>query len=82
MKKPVNCYSVADLAARLETSANTLQRWRTTGTGPEFFRHGMRMIYYPEAAVKEWEDNQSLQRSTAENRDPRRDLGVTQRKRT
>ena len=35
----------ADLAARLNVSPRTLERWRWTGEGPAFLKIGGRVVY-------------------------------------
>ena len=52
-----------ELAARLNISPRTLERWRWTGEGPRFMKVGGRVIYRLED-VEGYEDSQ-LRNSTA-----------------
>lgn len=52
------------LAARLNISPRTLERWRWTGEGPRFMKVGGRVVYRLED-VEGYEDSQ-LRNSTAE----------------
>lgn len=38
-------FNQADLAARLNISPRTLERWRWTGEGPAFLKIGGRVVY-------------------------------------
>lgn len=42
---PVTHLNQADLAARLNISPRTLERWRWTGAGPAFLKIGGRVVY-------------------------------------
>ena len=53
-----------ELAARLNISPRTLERWRWTGEGPRFMKVGGRVVYRLED-VERYEDSQ-LRNSTAE----------------
>ena len=53
-----------ELAARLNISPRTLERWRWTGEGPRFMKVGGRVVYRLED-VEGYEDSQ-LRNSTAE----------------
>lgn len=53
-----------ELAARLNISPRTLERWRWTGEGPRFMKVGGRVVYRLED-VEVYEDSQ-LRNSTAE----------------
>ena len=53
-----------ELAARLNISPRTLERWRWTGEGPRFRKVGGRVVYRLED-VEGYEDSQ-LRNSTAE----------------
>jgi predicted site-specific integrase-resolvase len=53
-----------ELAARLNISPRTLERWRWTGDGPRFMKVGGRVVYRLED-VEGYEDSQ-LRNSTAE----------------
>ena len=53
-----------ELAARLNISPRTLERWRWTGVGPRFMKVGGRVVYRLED-VEGYEDSQ-LRNSTAE----------------
>lgn len=53
-----------ELAARLNISPRTLERWRWTGEGPRFMKVGGRVVYRLED-VEGYEDGQ-LRNSTAE----------------
>lgn len=53
-----------ELAARLNISPRTLERWRWTGEGPRFMKVGGRVVYRLED-VEGYEDCQ-LRNSTAE----------------
>ncbi len=53
-----------ELAARLNISPRTLERWRWTGEGPRYMKVGGRVVYRLED-VEGYEDSQ-LRNSTAE----------------
>ena len=53
-----------ELAARLNISPRTLERWRWTGEGPRFMKVGGRVVYRLED-VEGYEDSQQ-RNSTAE----------------
>ena len=53
-----------ELAARLNISPRTVERWRWTGEGPRFMKVGGRVVYRLED-VEGYEDSQ-LRNSTAE----------------
>lgn len=53
-----------ELAARLNISPRTLERWRWTGEGPRFMKVGGRVVYRLED-VEGYEDSQ-LRNSTAD----------------
>ena len=38
-------YRAAEAAALLKSNARTLERWRSTGTGPSFVKVGRRVAY-------------------------------------
>jgi excisionase family DNA binding protein len=42
-----------EVAERLQVTLRTLQRWRTSGTGPAYIKSG-RLIRYPEGDLKAW----------------------------
>lgn len=42
---PQTHFNQADLAARLNISPRTLERWRWTGEGPAFLKIGGRVVY-------------------------------------
>jgi predicted site-specific integrase-resolvase len=42
---PQTHFNQADLAARLNISPRTLERWRWTGEGPVFLKIGGRVVY-------------------------------------
>lgn len=42
---PQTHFNQADLAARLNISPRTLERWRWTGEGPAFLKIGSRVVY-------------------------------------
>lgn len=44
----------AETSRWIEVSEVTLRRWRQTGTGPTWHRHGPRLIRYERVAVREW----------------------------
>ena len=53
-----------EVAARLRVHDKTLARWRATGEGPRFIKHG-RKVLYPEAEVQTGE-NARLRVNTAQ----------------
>ena len=58
----------SQLAERLGLKSQTLSKWRTKGSGPDFVRlHGD--IYYEEAVVQKWLDS-NRHKSTAEYESP------------
>lgn len=53
-----------EVAARLRVHDKTLARWRTTGEGPRFIKHG-RKVLYPVVEIEAWEQ-EKLRVNTAE----------------
>jgi predicted DNA-binding transcriptional regulator AlpA len=63
---PSTLHDTPSLSNRLKPSPDakgpsprTIERWRTTGTGPEFIKIGRRVLYR-ESAVEKWLDRQTL----------------------
>jgi hypothetical protein len=53
------------LSELIKIPRRSLQRWRSTGEGPEYIRAGARRILYPLDAVQRWA-NERLYRHTAD----------------
>jgi hypothetical protein len=62
--RPDPLYDTPALSTRLSSgseagpSPRTIERWRTTGSGPAFIKIGHRVLYR-ESAVKHWLDKQT-----------------------
>jgi predicted DNA-binding transcriptional regulator AlpA len=59
-----------DLAERLKTgdsapSPRTIERWRSTGQGPDFIKLGRRVAYRP-SAVERWLDQRTRSHTSKE----------------
>ena len=57
-------YTTALAAQYLGLSTSTLEKWRVTGTGPAYRKHGRRVVYR-KRELDAWSDSQ-LRRSTSE----------------
>lgn len=47
-------HTTEEVAERYRTAPSTVRHWRSTGTGPPFFKAGRRFLY-PERGLREWE---------------------------
>lgn len=53
-----------DAAEYLGLSHRSLEKWRTTGTGPSYLKLG-RKVLYDLASLEEWRQNQMRQKTTS-----------------
>ena len=65
---PTNTFTtLKDQAKVHHSSTRTLERWRTTGTGPPYIKVGAKILYWPVGSepYNEWARERTV-RSTAE----------------
>ena len=55
-----------DAAQYLNLSTRTLERFRETGGGPIYRRHGLKMVRYRRGDLEAWSSAQSYQHRAAE----------------
>jgi predicted DNA-binding transcriptional regulator AlpA len=67
MHKDIVLLSEGIVARSLGLSKRTLQRYRESGTGPEFIRLGEKRIGYPLTALAEWLAARTFNNNAAEN---------------
>jgi excisionase family DNA binding protein len=63
---PLIYYTEEELADLLRVPKKTVARWRSTGTGPKWFRAG-KYVRYEESAVREWTKAQQEQNCIRES---------------
>ena len=56
-------YRAAEAAALLKSNARTLERWRSTGTGPSFVKVGRR-VAYRRSDLERWLAQQTRQHTS------------------
>ena len=60
---PDPLYRAAEAAALLKSNARTLERWRSTGTGPSFVKVGRR-VAYRRSDLERWLAQQTRQHTS------------------